>query len=165
MLPQRAGRISMYLLSHLRFIGKALKQWFNAQCQDALVVGCMWLAGLHMLRVPWAPLWAGLAAILQFVPHLGPVLGLVGPLLAATFTWRDWRHPLVVLMLYAGIVLLDGFVLHPYIMRRAAKVPIWASILAPVVLSFLAPWWGILLAPPLLAVAYAYVNRPEKPES
>jgi len=46
--------------------------------------------------------------------------------------------------------------LQPYIMRRTAKVPIWASILAPIVLGFVIPFWGVLLAPPLLAVLFAY---------
>jgi predicted PurR-regulated permease PerM len=146
----------MNLRDHFHLTGSALKNWFIAQCQDALVVGLLWLVGLNLLKVPWAPLWAILAALLQFVPHLGPVLGTVGPTLAAAIHWQDWQHPLYVLMLYAAIVLVDGFLLQPYIMKRTAKVPMWASILAPIVLSFLIPFWGILLAPPLLAVIYAY---------
>jgi predicted PurR-regulated permease PerM len=157
--------MDLNLFSHLRFAGGALKHWFIAQCEDALVVGILWLVGLHLLKVPWAPLWAGLAAVLQFVPHLGPVLGLVGPVLAATFEWQDWRHPLYVLMLYAGIVVVDGFLLQPYIMKRTAKVPMWASILTPLILGLFIPFWGILLAPPLLAVLYAYLNQRKKSES
>jgi predicted PurR-regulated permease PerM len=44
-------------------------------------------------------------------------------------------------------------------MRRTAKVPIWASILAPIVLGILWPFWGVLVAAPLLAVVYAYKAR------
>jgi predicted PurR-regulated permease PerM len=155
----------MNLTGHLRLTGSALKHWFIAQCQDALTVGILWLLGLYLLKVPWAPLWAALAVLLQFVPHLGPALGLVGPALAATFRWGDWEHPLYVLMLYAGIVMVDGFLLQPYIMKRTAKVPMWASILAPLALGMLIPFWGFLLAPPLLAVIYAYKTRRGQPES
>ncbi len=112
-----------------------------------------------MIRIPWAPLWATLAAVLQIIPHLGPILGLLGPVLAATLAWRDWRHPLFVLILYAVIVVVDGFLLQPYLMRRVARVPMWLSILAPIVLGFLIPFWGVLLAPPLLAVVYTYKAR------
>ncbi len=35
----------------------------------------------------------------------------------------------------------------------------WASILAPIILGILIPFWGVLLAPPLLAVVYAYKVR------
>ena len=141
---------------YLRLTGNALKSWFIAQCWDALAVGVLWWIGLSLLQVPLAPVWALLAAVLQFVPHIGPALGTVGPVLAAAIRWKDWEHPLFVLMLYAGIVVLDGFLLQPYIMKRTARVPMWASILAPIALSFLIPFWGILLAPPLLAVVYAF---------
>ena len=51
------------------------------------------------------------------------------------------------------------FLLQPYLMKRTAKVPVWASILAPIVLGMIIPFWGVLLAPPLLAVLYAYKAR------
>jgi predicted PurR-regulated permease PerM len=149
---------------HVRLTGGALKNWVIAQVQDSIAVGILWLAGLHILQVPWAPLWAGLGAMLQLVPHLGPALGMVGPVLTATLHWKDWEHPLYVLMLYAGIVVVDGLLLQPYLMKRTAKVPMWASILAPVVLGVLIPFWGVLLAPPLLAVVYAYKAHLASPD-
>ena len=144
---------------HIRITGFALKNWALAQVQDSIAVALLWLVGLWILKVPWAPLWAGLAATLQIVPHLGPVLSLVGPVLAALLRWHDWEHPLFVLILYAVIVVVDGLLLQPYIMRRVAKVPIWASILVPIILGFAIPFWGFILAPPLLAVIYAYKAR------
>ena len=152
----------MNLGEHFRITGGALKNWLVAQIQDSIAVGVLWLIGLYLLRVPWAPLWALLAAVLQVVPHLGPVLGLIGPVLAATLRWQDWEHPLYVLMLYAVIAVVDGFVLQPYIMKRNARVPIWASLLTPIVLCILIPFWGVLLAAPLLAVVYAYKAWHEK---
>jgi predicted PurR-regulated permease PerM len=147
---------------HLRTTGTALKHWAIAQVQDSLAVGALWWIGLYILHVPLAPLWALLAAMLQIVPHLGPILGLIGPMLAATIRWRDWEHPVSVLALYAVIVVIDGLLLQPYIMRRTAKVPIWASIVVPIVLGILWPFWGVLVAPPLLAVVYAYKARFER---
>lgn len=143
---------------HVRTTGSALKNWAIAQFQDSIAVGLFWLIGLWIIKVPWAPLWAILAATLQVVPHLGPVLSLIGPVIAVFFRWGldGSEHALYVLILYAVIVVIDGFLLQPYIMRRAAKVPIWASILAPIALGIIIPFWGVLLAPPLLAVVYAY---------
>lgn len=141
---------------HLRITGGALKNWAIAQAQDSAAVAGLWLIGLWILRVPWAPFWALLAAILQLIPHLGPVLGLIGPVMAATLKFGDWEHPLYVLILYAIIVVIDGLALQPYFMRRTAKIPIWASILAPIVLGLVWTGWGALLAAPVLAVVYAY---------
>ncbi len=65
------------------------------------------------------------------------------------------------------IVVIDQLVLQPMLMKRSARVPIWASILAPIVLGIVIPFWGVLLAPPLLAVIYAFrkpkVNMPIPP--
>jgi len=155
----------MELDQHFRLAGGALKNWFIAQSQDALAVGLIWLVGLWVIGVPWAPLWAVLGALFQFVPQVGAVLGLIGPTLTAAFKWGDWEHPLYVLGLYAVIAVVDGFLLQPYLMKRTAKVPMWASILAPLVLGIVIPFWGVLLAPPLLAVVYAYKARQERNET
>ena len=143
---------------HATVTGTALKRWLIGQLQDSAAVACLWLVGLLIIRVPWAPLWAALAAILQFIPHFGPVMTLIGPAIAASIT-GGFDRLLYVLILYAVIAVTDGLVLQPYIMRRTAKVPIWASILAPIVLGLIFSFWGVLLAPPLLAVLYAYRAR------
>ena len=147
---------------HLRLTGGALKNWFIAQLQDSLAVGLLWLVGLYVIGVPWAPLWALLGALFQFVPQIGAVLGLIGPVVAAALKWGDWENAVYVLILYAIIAVLDGFVMQPCLMKRTAKVPVWISILGPIVLGIVIPFWGVLLAPPLLAVLYAYKSRQEK---
>ena len=144
---------------HLRTTGGALKNWAIAQLQDSLAVGVLWLIGLYILHVPLAAMWAVMAAVFQIVPNFGPILGLVGPVLATTIKWMDWQHPLGVLGLYAVIAVVDGLLLQPYIMKRTVKVPIWASVLSPIVLGIIWPFWGVLVAPPLLAVLYAYRAR------
>lgn len=147
---------------HARITGGALKNWAIAQLQDSIAVGLLWWIGLWLLKVPLAPFWALLAAVLQVVPHVGPVLGLLGPVLAAWIHWGSLRYSLYVLMLYAGIVIVDGFFLQPYIMKRTARVPIWASLLTPIVLGILIPFWGVFISAPLLAVLYAYKERQAK---
>jgi predicted PurR-regulated permease PerM len=150
---------------HVRLTGGALKNWAVAQLQDSLAVGALWCVGLWIIKVPWGPFWALLAAVLQIVPHIGPVLGLLGPVLAAGLRWQDWQHPFYVLILYAIIVVVDGFFLQPSLMKRAARVPIWASLLTPIVLGILIPFWGVLLSAPLLAVVYAYKERQARQQS
>jgi predicted PurR-regulated permease PerM len=140
---------------HVRTTGGALKHWFVAQSYDALCVGALWLVGLLIIRVPWAPLWAFLGGALQFVPNIGLVIALIGPSIAAAISGGFERF-LYVLILYAVLVVIDGLFLQPYLMRRAAKVPIWASLLTPIVLGILLPFWGVLLSAPLLAIFFTY---------
>jgi predicted PurR-regulated permease PerM len=136
--------------------GGALVAWSRAAALDALIVGCLWLVGLELIGVAFAPLWALLGALLQIIPTFGGMIALIGPVLAVAFSGHDeWRLGLV-LGLYGLIVSLEGLVIGPYILHRTTRVPWWAAFLGPIVLGFLIPFWGVLLAPPLLAVIFAF---------
>jgi predicted PurR-regulated permease PerM len=145
----------MAFSSHINITGQALKRWFVAQCYDSLAVGVLWLAGLWFLHVPFAPFWAILAAGLQFIPQFGTVLAFFGPAVAALIS-DGFEGLLYVLILYGVVVVVDGLVLQPLIMRRTARVPVWASLFVPILLSLVFGFWGLLLAAPLLAVVFAY---------
>ena len=145
----------MQFTRHLNITGEALKRWFIAQCYDSLAVGALWWAGLEFLHVPFAPFWGIVAAILQFIPHFGPVLTFFGPALTALIS-DGFEGFLYVLILYGVVIVVDGLLLQPLIMRRTARVPIWASVTVPILLSILFGFWGLLLAAPLLAILFAY---------
>lgn len=147
---------------HLRLTGGALGRWFVAQTKDSAAVALLWLVGLLVLRVPGALLWAAFAFFLQYIPNLGPVLTLVGPMVAEGIEGLfggDWMKLIYVLILYAIIAAVDGLFLQPYIMKRTVKVPVWASIITPIVLGLFMGFWGVLISAPLLAVIYAYRRR------
>lgn len=144
----------MQINSHVRVTGRSLKRWFIAQSLDSLCVALLWLAGLLVLGVPWAPLWAILAAGFHFIPTIGGVLSLLGPLAATLIDGKGLTGTAYLLGLYAVVMVIDGLVLQPILTRRVAKVPIWASILVPIVLGFFFNFWGVLLSAPLLAVFY-----------
>lgn len=144
----------MQVSRHIHITGSALKQWFIGQCYDSACVGLLWWAGLAFLQVPFAMFWALLAALFQFIPQFGAVLSIIGPLIAAAFV--SWETALYVLILYGAIVVVDGLILQPLIMRRQTRVPIWASLIIPILLSLFLGFWGFVVAAPLLAVAFAY---------
>lgn len=120
----------------LKTAGNALVAWIRAAALDALIVGFLWLIGLELVGVAFAPLWALLGALLQFIPTYGGMIALIGPVLAVAFSGHDeWRLGLV-LGLYAIIVILEGLVIGPYILHRTTRVPWWAALLGPIVLGF-----------------------------
>ncbi|HWX54152.1 MAG TPA: AI-2E family transporter [Verrucomicrobiae bacterium] len=144
---------------HARTTGSALKNWFVAQCYDSLAVMLIWLVGLKIIGVPWAPLWALIAGLLQFIPHFGPPVAVIFPALVGLFSSNHMGF-FYVLILFAFVMVTDGFLLQPYFMKRRARVPFWASLFTPIALALLIPfWWALLLAPPLLAIAFAYWHQ------
>ena len=154
----------MQFSRHINITGGALRQWFVAQCYDSAAVGGLWWLGLEYLHVPWAPFWAILAAFLQFVPHFGPVMAVMGPAMVALFA-SGFEQFVYVIILYGAIVVVDGLLLQPLIMRRTARIPIWASLIVPILLSIVFGFWGLLLAAPLLAVIFAYRGHDKRGEA
>ena len=78
--------------THLKTAGSALINWWRAATLDALIVGVLWLIGLELIRVPWAPFWAILGGLLQIIPTFGGMVALIGPVLAVAFSGHDeWR--------------------------------------------------------------------------
>jgi predicted PurR-regulated permease PerM len=142
--------------------GRALVNWLRATFIDAILVGILWLAGLWLLHVPLAPLWALIAALAQFIPNFGGMLALIGPSLTVLFTGGGWEEFGLLLGLYAVIVVIDQLGLQPWLMKKNTRVPIWASIFGPILLGILIPFWGVLLAPPLLAVIFAFRKPPSQ---
>ena len=130
--------------------------WLRATFIDAVLVGILWLAGLWLMHIPLAPLWALIGAMAQFIPNVGGMLALIGPSLTLLFTGGGWEKFGLLLGLYAGIVVIDQLGLQPWLMKKNARVRIWASIFGPILLGIIIPFWGVLLAPPVLAVIFAF---------
>jgi predicted PurR-regulated permease PerM len=150
--------------AHLKTAGSALLNWWRAATLDALIVGVLWLIGLELIRVPWAPFWAILGGLLQIIPTFGGMIALIGPVISVAVTAKDddwWRLGLV-LGLYGLIVILEGLVIGPYVLHRTTKIPWWAAFFGPIALGIIIPFWGVLLAPPLLAVIFAF-RKPALP--
>jgi len=140
---------------HSEYRLPSLKHW-PSPVADSLAVGILWLIGLWIIRVPWAPLWAVLARGQMFSPC--PDSWIAWPMLASLRCAARLAASALLLILYAVIVVIDGLVLQPYIMRRVARVPMWASDSCPWTPDLVIPFW-ILLAPAAASGVYAYKAR------
>lgn len=147
------------LKAHARVAADALFNWWKAVSIEAICVALMWWLGLALLHVPLAPVWALIGGLMTFVPNLGGVITVIFPVLAVLFSGHDMYRLAFVLGLYACIVVVDQLLLQPLLMKRANRVPILVSIFVPILLGIIIPFWGVLLAPPLLAIVYAF-RRP-----
>src|ERR1700760_4682541 len=121
-MPLRSIQAGMDVRSHLHVTRRALGQWLLAQAIDSLCVGLLWLIGLVALNVPWAPVWAILAAGFQFVSHVGGPLSWIGPPLAVVVEGARWENALYLLVLYVIIMMIDGLLLQPLLHRRLSRV-------------------------------------------
>ena len=153
----------MPLDTHIRTAGHALFNWWKAVTIEALCVAVIWWIGLFFIHVPLAPLWAIIGGLMTFIPNVGGVITVIFPVLTVLFTGHDYYRLGLVLGLYAVIVVVDQLLLQPLLMKRMNRVPVLVSIFVPILLGFVIPFWGILLAPPLLAVVYAFRHPRSQP--
>jgi predicted PurR-regulated permease PerM len=115
-----------------------------------------WLIGL-----PYAALLAGLAAVLEFIPVLGPLTAAIAIVLVAMFS----GHLSLVLWILAflgGYRLFQDYVLQPYLMSAGVALhPLWIifGVLAGEQIGGVA---GMFLSIPVLATVRVVVVRVQK---
>lgn len=131
---------------------------------SATIIGLCSSVGLAILGVPLPVLMGLLAALLTFVPNIGPIVSVVPPALLALL--QSPTLALWVLVLYGALQFLESYVITPLIQRRAVALPPALLVLAQVLLGVLAGPLGIAMAAPLTALGLVltkklYVEEPD----
>jgi predicted PurR-regulated permease PerM len=121
-----------------------------------LVIG----TGLALIGVPYAVLWGCLAAMLRFIPYVGPAIAFVMPLVFSFAYFEGWAQPLEVCALFGVVeVSLNSF-LEPMIYGRTTGVTALGLLVAALFWTWLWGTLGLLLSTPMtvsLAVLGKYV--------
>jgi predicted PurR-regulated permease PerM len=136
----RAGLLHLIPPSYRRRAGQALdtvadnlRWWLAGQVALMVAIGVVTGAGLWLLGIPLALSLGLVAGLLEMMPYLGPWLSVIPAALVA-FLVGPW-HVLMVLGLYLGVHILEGYVLGPLVQRRAVRLPPALTLLAQVLLG------------------------------
>ena len=111
------------------------------------------LAGsLYWLGVPMqeALLWGTMAAILNFAPYVGPLIGIIIMLLMGFVAFDDLWPSLLPAGIYLALHTLEGQIVTPIILGHSMRLSPLVLILALMVFGWLWGIVGLLLAVPLL---------------
>jgi hypothetical protein len=140
--------------------GQRIARYLMMQAVINVSYGAVVMVGLYFLGVPYAPLWGVAAAVLRYIPYVGPWIAAALPLGYSVLTSSGWGEPLGVLMLIALLELLSNNVMEPLLYGRGVGVSAVGVILAAVFWGWLWGPIGLVLATPLtvcLVVAGRYV--------
>jgi predicted PurR-regulated permease PerM len=102
--------------------------------------------GLYFIGVPNAVLWGASAAVLRFIPYLGPWLGASFPIALAFAVSPGWTMPLLALALFVVLELVSNNVIEPWLYGSSTGV-------SPIALIFAAVFWTWLWGPVGLVLA------------
>jgi predicted PurR-regulated permease PerM len=120
--------------------------------------------GVFLIGVPYALLWGFLAAVLRFIPYVGPGLATLLPCALSLVVFPGWWQPVLVVGLIALLELMNFMVLEPWLYGQSAGV---SEVALLVTVAFWTWLWGpvgLLLATPMtvcLSVLSKYIPQLE----
>lgn len=137
--------------------GTALNQWLLGQLISMALVGMLTAFGLWMIGLP-APLALGLlAALTEFVPIVGPLIGAVPAVLLAFSV--DWTMVAWTIGVFAVVQQLESNMITPLIQHRMVSLPPVVTMFAILAFGLLFGPLGLFLATPLAVLTYVLVAR------
>ncbi len=117
-----------------------------------VLLGLAYAACLYFflaLPLDEALLWGTMAAILNFAPYVGPLIGMVAMLAMGFLTYQPWQS-LAPAAIYLGLHTLEGQLVTPIVLGKRMALSPLLLILALMVFGWLWGILGLLLAVPLL---------------
>lgn len=131
-------------------VGARMSAYLGAVTLVNLGLGAALTLVLALLGMPNPWLWGGLAAVLTYVPYVGPAIGITLVALASFVTFPTLGHAVSPPLAYLALALIEGNLVTPLVLGRTCAVrPL-------VIFVWLALWawlWsipGAILAVPLL---------------
>jgi predicted PurR-regulated permease PerM len=154
LVPPRGRRLAAEALDDS---GRALRLWLLGQLVSMSLVGLLTGLGLWLIGVPSALTLGLIAAILEFVPYVGPIAASFPAILLALAESPEMA--LWTVGLYLVVQQLEGNVIQPLVQQRAVEMPpallLFALVAGGVIFGII----GVLFAAPLTVVLYVLVKR------
>lgn len=114
-------------------------------------LGCAVGTAVGLLGLPNPAMWGAMVAILNFVPYLGALTGIICMTLGAVLSFDSFGYALVFPAVYLLISVLEGNFITPWVMGKSLTLN---PVMVLLSLSFWGWMWGIagiILAVPILA--------------
>jgi predicted PurR-regulated permease PerM len=129
----------------------ALAEYVRALILLSLATFVVWTLVLSLAGVPYALVLAAVAAVLEFVPLVGPLIG--GAIAVVVCIVTGYAHPWLVAGFAIGWRLVQDYVTSPLVMGRGIEMPPGLVIFAILGGGELAGPVGMFLAVPVVAAA------------
>ena len=137
-------------------LGHTLRWWLLGRIAAMLIVGVLIGIGLAALGVPFAFILGLVAAILDFIPNIGPLIAAIPALMVGLS--QDGTTVLYIAILYFVVQSLEGYLITPFIEQRVVDLPPALLLIAQLVLGAGFGILGLLLASPLAVVIMVLVQ-------
>ena len=127
-------------------------------------LGVVTALAVWALGMPTPLMWGGIVAVLNYVPYLGPIVGVLLLTLGGLMTFSDWWTALLPGAIFLGAHLVEANAITPFIVGKRLTIN---PLLILIALSFWTWVWGTtgaLLAVPLLIILKTVLDAAGKPD-
>ncbi len=142
------GRISATTRA-MNDAGTRVRKYLLMQLVVNVTYGIPLAIGLYFIGVPNAILWGALAAVLRFIPYIGPWIAAAFPILLSLAVAPSWVAPMMVISLFVVLELISNNVLEPWLYGSSTGVSPIALIIAAVFWTWLWGPVGLVMATPI----------------
>lgn len=136
--------------------GGNLRTWVLGKAVTMVAVGLATWIGLMLFKIPGALALGALAAVLEFIPNLGPTIA-AAPAVVAAFLISP-QTALWVAVFYFILQQIQSALTVPLVERRAVNIPPAALLIWQIMLAVGFGLLGLFVATPLLAVIVVAVK-------
>lgn len=140
----------------IQSVAHALRWYIIGRVLSMISIGLFTLIGLWILRIPLAFTLATLAALMTFIPYLGPILSATPAILIALSI--SPAMALYVGLLYTGIQLIESYLITPLIQLRAVSLPPVLTIATQIILGIIAGGIGLIMATPFTVMIIVIIQ-------
>jgi hypothetical protein len=111
---------------------------------------------LYLIGLPYAILWGFLAAVLRFIPYVGPFAAAIIPTALSLAAFEGWLWPILVVGIFAALELTCNMFLEPLLYAESAGVSGVGLLVAVAFWTWLWGPIGLVLATPLTVCAVVF---------
>ncbi len=142
-------------------IADQIERFLLVQLFTSAVVGVVTWAALWAVGLQQAAVWGLTAGVLNSIPYFGPVIVTCALTVVAFLQFGTIPMALAVAAIALAITSLEGWLLTPMLLSRAANMNQVAVFVGLIFWSWIWGIWGLLLAVPMLMVVKSVCDHVE----
>ena len=143
-------------------VTQILRWWVLAKLISMAMVGVLISIGLWIVGVPLAGTLGIIAALMTFIPNVGPLVSVIPAVLLALAV--SPTKGLLTILVFAVVFTLEGYLVTPLLERNIVRLPPALTLTMQLLLAAIAGPVGVALAAPLAAAALGILEVLLPPE-